>query len=74
MDQKNAKTIEGALPKSAGGTGAGHWNIDGDSYQFVPGKMENCDLVKFDDAGVKVEEDQGGFKDQSGDHGTQGKG
>ena len=52
--QKNAKTIEGSLPKSVGGTGAGNWNIDGDSYQFVPGKMENCDLVKFDDAGNKV--------------------
>jgi hypothetical protein len=72
--QKNAKTIEGALPKSVGGTGAGNWNIDGDSYQFVPGKMENCDLVKFDDAGNKVEKGQGGFSDQNGDHGTQGKG
>ena len=74
MAQKNATTIEGALPKSVGGTGAGNWNIDGDSYQFVPGKMENCDLVKFDDAGIKVEKGQGGFSDQSGDHGTEGKG
>ena len=74
MEQKNAKTIEGALPKSVGGTGAGHWDIDGDSCKFIPGAMENCDLVKFDDAGVKVEEGQGGFKDQDGDHGTNGKG
>ena len=51
----------------------GTWNIDGDSYQFVPGKMENCDLVKFDDAGNKVEKGQGGFSDQSGDHGMQEK-
>ena len=74
MDQKNAKTIEGALPQIAGGTGAGHWNIDGDSCKFIPGVMEDCDKVKFDDAGVKVEKGQGGFSDQSGDHGTDGKG
>ena len=54
--QKNAKTIEGALPKSVGGTGAGNWNIDGDSYQFVPEKM-GTDDVHFDDAGILVQED-----------------
>jgi hypothetical protein len=69
-----ARTIEGALPKSAGGTGAGHWDIDGDSCKFIPGEMEDVNKVKFDDAGVKVEEGQGGFKDQDGDHGTNGKG
>jgi len=74
MEQRNAKTIEGALPEVCEGRGAGHWEIDGDSCKFIPGKMENCDLVKFDDAGIKVEKGQGGFSDQSGDHGTQGKG
>jgi hypothetical protein len=75
MEQRNAKTLEGALPEICEGRGAGHWDIDGDSCKFIPGVMENCDLVKFDDAGNLVQTDgKGGFSDQSGDHGKQGKG